>query len=165
MRIYLIIACVLGISLTGCASITGSENQSISVQTTDQKGSEVKGAACEFTNNKGKWFVSTPGSVMIRRSNDDMQVLCNKDGLDSGRAAVVSETKGSMFGNILFGGGIGAIIDHNKGTAYEYPTLIQVVMGVFRKIEVPKSADSAIQTSPSSMQVTSGSSTTPASQK
>jgi hypothetical protein len=67
-----------------------------------------------------------------------MQILCNKQGLEPGRAAVVSETKGSMFGNILFGGGIGAIIDHNNGAAYEYPSFIQVVMGTFTKIEVPK---------------------------
>ena len=34
-----------------------------------------------------------------------------------------------LAGNILFGGGIGAIIDHNKGTAYTYPTWIQLVFG------------------------------------
>ncbi len=123
---------------TGCASITGTNTQSISVETRDQGGTQVTGAACELSNNKGKWFVTSPGSVMIHRSNDDMQVLCNKSGLEPGRAAVVSDTKGSMFGNILFGGGIGAIIDHNNGSAYEYPTLIQVLMGAFSKIEMPR---------------------------
>ena len=34
-----------------------------------------------------------------------------------------------MFGNILFGGGVGAIIDHNKGTAYTYPAWLRIVMG------------------------------------
>ncbi len=34
-----------------------------------------------------------------------------------------------MFGNIVFGGGIGAIIDHNKGTGYDYPDLLPVKMG------------------------------------
>jgi len=32
-----------------------------------------------------------------------------------------------MYGHILIGGGRGAIIDHNKGTAYTYPTWIQLV--------------------------------------
>ena len=41
----------------------------------------------------------------------------------------MSDTKGSMFGNILLGGGIGAIVDHNTGSAYEYPNFLQVVMG------------------------------------
>lgn len=122
---------------SGCASITGTTHQSVSVQTRLQEGKEVSGSACELTNNKGKWFVTSPGSVTVTRSNDDMQVICKKEGLEPGRASVVSETKGSMFGNIIFGGGIGAVIDHNSGAAYEYPALIQVLMGAFTKIEAP----------------------------
>lgn len=34
-----------------------------------------------------------------------------------------------MYGNIIFGGGVGALIDHNKGTAYNYPNNLPVVMG------------------------------------
>ena len=34
-----------------------------------------------------------------------------------------------MFGNIILGGGIGAIVDHNRGTAYTYPTWVQLVFG------------------------------------
>ena len=125
---------------SGCASITGTTNQSISVQTRVPEGKEVAGAACELTNQKGKWFVTTPGSVTVTRSNDDMQVLCKKEGSEPGRASVVSATKGSMFGNIIFGGGIGAIVDHNSGAAYEYPALIQVLMGAFTKIEPPQTS-------------------------
>ena len=133
------LAIILLTALTsGCASITGTTNQSISVQTREQEGKEVPGAACELTNNKGKWFVTSPGSVTVTRSNDDMQVLCNKEGSEAGRASVVSWTKGAMFGNIVFGGGIGAIVDHNTGAAYEYPAFIQVLMGTFTKIEAPK---------------------------
>jgi hypothetical protein len=137
-KLTVIFAAALITLLSGCASITGSPNQSVSVQTRDKTGAEVIGASCELTNNKGKWFVTTPGSVGIHRSNDDMQVLCKKDNFENGRAAVVSDTKGSMFGNILLGGGIGAIVDHNNGSAYEYPTVIDLVMGDFKKIETPK---------------------------
>lgn len=137
------------LSLGGCASITGTTNQNVSVQTRAQGGAEVKGANCELTNNKGKWFVTTPGSVGIHRSNDDMQVLCTKDGIDPGRGSVVSETKGTMFGNIVFGGGIGAVVDHNTGAAYEYPALIQIIMGAFSKVETPKTTDSNAPISPS----------------
>lgn len=132
---------VIAALTSGCASITGSPNQSVSVQTRELNGGVVSSANCELTNNKGKWFVTTPGSVMIHRSNDDMQVLCSKTGFEPGRAAVVSDTKASMFGNIIFGGAIGAIIDHSNGSAYEYPTFIQVLMGGFSKIEVPKTPD------------------------
>ena len=133
----------VGLLSSGCASVTGSPNQNVSVQAREQSGTEVKGANCELTNNKGKWFVTTPGSVGIHRSNDDLQVLCTKDGIEPGRAAVVSETKGSMFGNIILGGAIGAIIDHTNGSAYEYPAFIQVIMGVFSKLETSKPSPSA----------------------
>jgi len=132
-----VVIVVLAIS-SGCASITGTTNQSISVQTREQAGKEVSGAACELSNSKGKWFITSPGSVTVTRSNDDMQVLCNKKDSEPGRASVVSATKGAMFGNILLGGGIGAIIDHNSGAAYEYPAFIQVIMGTFTKIEPPQ---------------------------
>ena len=122
-----VIAC--SIVSAGCSSITGSTMQNFSVQALDKDAKEVKGAACEMSNSKGKWFVSSPGSTTISRSNDNLNVVCQKDGMEPGRAAVVSATKGSMFGNIIFGGGIGAIIDHSKGTAYNYPTWLQLVFG------------------------------------
>lgn len=128
----------LGYFLTGCASITGSTNQSISIQTKEQTGRDLSGANCELTNSKGTWFVTSPGSTSIHRSNDDLRATCRKDGHDPGMASIVSETKGSMFGNIVFGGAIGAVIDHSNGSAYEYPNLIQVVMGTFTRIEPPK---------------------------
>lgn len=114
--------------LSGCASITGSTSQSISVQTKEPTGAEILGANCELTNSKGKWFVITPGTVGVSRSNDNMQLLCRKDGYEPGRNGIVSDTKGMMFGNIIFGGGIGAIVDHTSGAAYEYPSIFQVIM-------------------------------------
>jgi hypothetical protein len=69
------------------------------------------------------------GNIMISRSNDDLTVTCRKESFENGRVGVVSNTKGSMFGNILLGRDIGAIVDHNTGSAYEYPTFIQVMMG------------------------------------
>ena len=127
--LLVVYALALSLMVSGCASLTGSSNQSVSLETHEQTGEEVVGASCELANNKGKWLVSTPGSVSIHRSNDDLRVLCNKDSFDSAQSAVVSDTKSSMLGNILMPGGvIGAIIDHGTGSAYEYPTLIQIFM-------------------------------------
>lgn len=134
----LFIASLAGSTLIGCASITGTTGQSVSIETLEKSGKSVAGASCELTNSKGKWFINTPGTVAIRRSNDDMSILCKKDGLDPGLATVVSDTKGMMWGNILVGGGIGALVDHNTGAAYEYPVLIQIMMGSNIKIEPPK---------------------------
>lgn len=125
----IILSTSLIIGLAGCASVTGSSTQNISIQTRAPDGKEVKEAQCDLINKRGTYFLTTPGTIMISRSNDDLTVTCRKDGFDNGRAGVVSNTKGSMFGNILLGGGIGAIVDHNSGAAYEYPTFVQVVMG------------------------------------
>jgi len=155
----LFIACVAGSTLVGCASITGTTGQSVSIETLEKNGKSVAGASCELTNSKGKWFISTPGTVAIRRSNDDMSILCKKDGLDPGIATVVSDTKGMMWGNILVGGGIGALVDHNTGAAYEYPVLIQIMMGSNIKIEPPKpkqeDVGSAAASAPTSTQTSS----------
>ena len=124
--------------LSACASVTGTSNQSVSVQARASNGKEVKEAACDLINKRGTWFITTPGTVQIHRSNDDLQVTCRKDGFDNGRASVVSDTKGSMFGNILLGGGIGAVVDHNNGSAYEYPSFIQVIMGTDTLIGTPR---------------------------
>lgn len=129
----------------GCASITGTTGQSVSVETRD-KEKVISGASCELANSKGKWYVNSPGSVQIRRSNDDLIILCTKTGNEPGRANVVSDTKGSMFGNILLGGGIGAIVDHNSGAAYEYPTLIQIMMGAEVKIQTNPEDSTKVQT-------------------
>lgn len=120
----------LGVLATGCSTITGSgTSQSVSVQTYKTDGGDLDGAKCEMTNDEGTWFVVTPGSVVVHRSNKDLKVICRKSGIDAGTADVVSRTKANMFGNIILGGGIGAIIDHNNGSAYEYPALIRIFMG------------------------------------
>lgn len=134
---FLIVVALTVQFLIGCASITGNTNQNVSVQTRDRNGSEVIGANCELSNSKGKWFVLTPGTVGVHRSNDDLQVLCRKDGYESGRNSLMSETKGMMFGNIIFGGPIGAAVDHSSGAAYEYPSFFEIVMAQLQNSAKP----------------------------
>lgn len=57
-------------------------------------------------------------------------------------ASVKSSTKAMAFGNIIFGGVIGAGVDVATGAAYDYPTMITVLMGDRITIE-PPAADKA----------------------
>ena len=123
------VAVAFAFSLSGCASITGSEMQSLLVSTKGKNGESVEKAECALQSPRGAWRVTTPSSVMIVRSADDMQVECKKDGHPAGLAKLISRAHGGMYGNIIFGGGIGAIIDHNKGTGYEYPNIAVIIMG------------------------------------
>lgn len=73
--------------------------------------------------------MTTPGSVTVQRSYNDLNVRCEKDALDPGLTTVKSTTKGMAFGNIIFGGIIGGAVDVASGAAYDYPSLITVEMG------------------------------------
>jgi hypothetical protein len=128
LRCVWVFAVTALLTLSGCASITGGQEQSLSVETRNAQAT-VSGALCELSNDKGKWFASSPGSVVVRRSHEALAVICKKDGIEPGQVSVESTTKASMAGNILFGGLIGAAVDHGTGAAYQYPPLIQVLMG------------------------------------
>ncbi len=126
---------------SGCASIVSGSQQSISVETR-QKGQLVKNATCKLNNNKGTWYVNTPGSVTVNRSFDDLAVQCEKEKYDPGIANVKSSTKAMMFGNLIFGGIIGGAVDAGTGAGYDYPSLIHVEMGQTTTIE-PAPADAS----------------------
>lgn len=131
-RILLVCISACAALASGCATITGTETQSIAVETMDKSGAPVSGADCNLTNNHGSWKVKSPGHATVNRSAEDLTVHCQAEDQDPGMARAVSRANAGMFGNIIFGGGIGAIIDHNKGTAYDYPELIRVVFGTTR---------------------------------
>lgn len=124
----LLLAALAAMSLSGCASIVSGTNQSVSVDVRSQTAA-VQGANCKLSNNKGTWFVTAPGSTVVNRSFEDLSVRCEKELHEPGMVTAKSSTKGMAFGNILFGGFIGAGVDMSTGAAYDYPNLITVVMG------------------------------------
>jgi hypothetical protein len=111
--------------LAGCASIVNGQNQPISVETRNSAG-PVAGANCKLTNDKGTWFVTTPGSTTVHRSYGDLAIHCTKDTLKPGFTTVKSSTKAMAAGNLLFGGVIGVAVDVGTGAAYDYPSVVTV---------------------------------------
>lgn len=141
VRFFVLAVMIIGTALTtGCASIVTGQNQSLSVETRD-RGKMIQGAYCKLTNNKGTWYVTTPGSTVVHRSYGDLSVACKKDGEDPGITTVKSSTKGMAFGNILFGGVVGAGVDVATGAAYDYPSLITVEMGKTTVMAPPPKPD------------------------
>jgi hypothetical protein len=128
MRVAALIAIAASSVLTGCASIVNGTNQVLSVEARN-KTQPVPGASCKLENGKGVYYVTTPGTVTVHRAYDDMKVKCEKDNSEPGLATVKSSTKPMAFGNIIFGGVIGAAVDAGSGAAYDYPPLISVIMG------------------------------------
>ncbi len=115
--------------VSGCSTITSSEMQTLTISTRDSNGNAVEQTKCTLKNDKGSWSTNAPGNVVVRRSDEDLNVECKKDGMSDGFLRAISRSAGSMWGNIIFGGGIGAIIDHSNGKGYNYPNDLPVRMG------------------------------------
>lgn len=121
--------CVVAMLSTGCASILNDTNQAMKVETKNASGELVSGAECTITNDYGSTNVLSGATASVRRSNKDLDIVCKHPSSSDATARAISRANAGLAGNIIFGGGIGAIIDHSKGTAYTYPTWIQLVFG------------------------------------
>jgi hypothetical protein len=134
-RILLPLLAGLAVLVSGCATITGTETQSISLQAVDTGGAPVADAECKLSNDKGSWRAKPPAIAVVMRSAEDLMVQCEAEGLQPGILRAISRANSGMAGNIIFGGGIGALIDHNKGTAYDYPYQLRVVFGTSQVVD------------------------------
>ena len=115
--------------LGGCATLTGNTEQMVLVQTI-QDNRELTGAGCILSNDVGKWFVTTPGRITIRKSQEPLKVDCRKHG----SAAVATDDhidpklNGSVWGNVILTLGVGYFVDRNTGAGFDYPSILTIVM-------------------------------------
>lgn len=116
-------------SLGACASVTQDKTQSLKVETLDQTGNKIVGAKCELQNDRGAYKVETPDTVFVRKSAGDMSISCTADEQEQADGRLISRTGGAVFGNILLGGVVGAVVDTASGVAYNYPDWVQLVFG------------------------------------
>ena len=66
---------VLGLLLSGNANaVIAIGSEWIPIDTVPS------GSRCELINNKGRWNVTTPNKVKIKRSKKPLEVICEKDG-------------------------------------------------------------------------------------
>lgn len=138
---FRILVLSLAALLGGCASITGTQDQSISVQAT-QGSTIISGASCTLSNDVGKWYVKTPGSVSVKKSTADMTVECAKYDA-SGSEKLVSKANVNVWGNVLIGGMIGYVVDRNSGAGFDYPEAVTVRLNLGTNIPGPLSAPGA----------------------
>lgn len=124
-------ACALAaaLALTGCASVMNETTHPIRVETKTATGDVVAGADCKLSNDYGSISGKSGDTLQVRRSSKDLDITCVHPTNPNATARAISRANSGMWGNIIIGGGIGAIIDHNKGTAYTYPTWVQLVFG------------------------------------
>jgi hypothetical protein len=115
MRI-LPLASVAVIVTAGCATIMEGTSQSVQITTMPP------GARC-FVDREGARLGevgSTPGSIRLDKSKSDVAVTCSKAGYETATVAQSPNFQGTTFGNILIGGGVGAIADAASGANYQF---------------------------------------------
>jgi hypothetical protein len=117
------------LSLGGCATVMNDSTHPVKVETKTADGRLVSGAECKLSNDYGTVSGKSGDTIQVRRSSKDLDIVCKQPSQGDAMARAISRANAGMFGNIILGGGIGAIVDHNKGTAYTYPTWVQLVFG------------------------------------
>ncbi len=122
-------AALVVLACTGCASVMNETTHPIKVETKSANGDLVAGAECRLTNDYGTTTMKSGETAQIRRSSKDLDIVCKDPQNPEASARAISRANGGMWGNIILGGGIGAVVDHNRGTAYTYPTWMQLVFG------------------------------------
>ena len=114
-----VLALVAGVNLGGCATVLNGTN--IDYQTeTDPTGAEIK-----FLNGL---TCTSPCELELRRGSDT-RVDITKPGYEPVYVLIQSKLGGSTFGNIIAGGGIGAIVDGSNGASnrlYPRPLIVKL---------------------------------------
>ena len=115
---------LLSLVVGACATLVEGSDQTVIVIT------DPPGAVCTLDQD-GKTVAvvnPTPGTVTVEKSQDNMGVICKKDGHFDGAVSLSSDFQAMTFGNIIFGGIIGVGIDAASGAMHEYPESVTVVL-------------------------------------
>ncbi|HEY2071716.1 MAG TPA: hypothetical protein VGG48_19305 [Rhizomicrobium sp.] len=124
MKIHqLTVLALAGIALSGCATIINGTTQSVSISTPP-----VAGAQCTLTSSEGTWYVTTPGSVTVHKTKNDLNATCKKDGYQDATTVIPSKFNATTVGNVLLGGVIGIGVDAASGANYSYPDATEIPM-------------------------------------
>jgi hypothetical protein len=126
--VFALLAATAIAALQGCATMTGSNDQEVTVRAIlDYR--EVAGVGCILANNAGRWFVTAPGRVTIRKSEGDLAVDCRKQGVGWANELVASRFgTGHLIGNAVVSGGLGYLVDRHSGAGFDYPVTLTVLM-------------------------------------
>lgn len=111
---------VMAVSTGGCATVLNGTSQDVDFR------SDPDGAVVAISTGQ---TCTTPCTFSMKRGHD-LRVDFERDGYKPEYVYVQSRLGGSTFGNILAGGGIGAVVDGSNGASnhlYPEPVYIRLV--------------------------------------
>jgi hypothetical protein len=114
----------LAVGLSGCATLVSDDHESIAIK------SDPPGATCMV--HQGATDVGTipytPGTIYVGKSRHDIAIDCARAGYYNGAAVLQPEFQTWTYGNILYGGSLGVMVDTASGAINEYPRAVTVLM-------------------------------------
>jgi hypothetical protein len=116
-----VLAAAALVAMSGCASIVNETTHPIKIETATADGTLLSGAECKMSNEYGSFNGKSGETTQARRSGKDLDIVCKLADQPDAVGRAISRANAGLAGNIIFGGGIGAIIDHTKGTADTRP--------------------------------------------
>jgi hypothetical protein len=140
----LAIIALLGVALSGCATVFEGTSQEISVIT------NPPGASCDFYR-KGMsvgTIASTPGTANIRKSKYDIMVKCNKAGYQEGdylnHSGVTATIAANVAADLILTAGLSSIVDSADGADNKYDSAVNITLiPIDRHSDVPAQTEKA----------------------
>ena len=123
MTRYFIIGAFV-IALSGCATILNDATALLSISFSDGSNGE-----CSFRNKRTTVTMRVPSTVTVSRSDDFLTYDCTTDDGRKANGAIPSTIGTMIWGNIVFGGVPGAIIDSATDQHREYPPQFVIPVG------------------------------------
>lgn len=127
------LALIVLVALAGCASPPiEPPKQAVSIQTMDVDKAVV-GVTCTLINDQGQWTVTTPGTVEVITSKQDLVITCTRPETGSGSAKAVSSPTPSIFVHptaavVTPVGALSIIEEQLRGITQAYPSTVQVML-------------------------------------
>jgi hypothetical protein len=120
---YCLLLAIAALS-AGCATLTKGTSQTVTVNT------DPSGAMCAMTRDAKTVAVvnSTPGSVPVEKARGTIALLCKKQVFLDAAGTLAAEFQAMTFGNILFGGIIGVVVDAASGAMNRYPESVTITL-------------------------------------
>ena len=118
-KLIVIMTAALAANLAGCATVMNGTKTPYTTNTTPE------GATVKFSNGT---TCNTPCKLEFRRK-DDLRADITMPGYKPTYILIQSKLGGASFGNILLGGGVGAIVDGSNGSSnrlYPNPLIVRL---------------------------------------
>ena len=132
-------------ALAGCATVSESLDQEVTVRTIEDNR-EIVAVGCVLTNDAGRWFLMAPGRVTVRKSAGNLFVDCKKGTTSAGQERFASRANNTAtIGNAVATAGLGYLLDKQTGAGFDYPATLTVLMKASGR---PASASEAGQAAP-----------------